>query len=324
MTYSEEYKKAVDEYGAILELYNKQIASEGYVSAQERLCFDFLEAKQRVEMLTLYKQLGEKSEIRFRNADEAASFYISLGEIKKSIPTLLDGAAHVEKANEYLDRLNALVDASPYLSEDLKIEKQEALANLAKECLSSLPGYPKLVTKKFRESFVKGCAKSLGTGGIKKLALMGILKAGDLETVESVSKESGGALRDFFADSLEAEASETIIARLRGTSYSNEDGVSRQVLLSEEMKSPEKGPYTAVKTTWEKDGVTKPAVEVRKNGSLFGYIPQEVVDGMEEKYSSPSYTIDSMRIAEGNGFYGAEMQLTVKGKLAEKDAHIER
>ena len=315
MGYEEIKSAAVEKYKNALDAYSAKVTGEEYQDICKNLPFDFLEAKQKTETLLLYKQLGEKGQMHFRSAEEAASFYFSLSDIKKKLPVLLDGASAIVEAQEMAKEINSLVKSSPYLLSELEVDEDSVLFNLAQECLQTLPSYPELVTKKFRQSFVEGCAQSLTPGGLVKLAQLSVIKQADLAALEKagIINEATEALSEYFGYKT---VDRTV--KVRGTSYSNDNGTKRQDVLKKIIDEKGEKGMVLQKSKWTPEGSTeeKNAVGVYYDGDQAGFVGQDVVDEMYGVFEDPEF---SAKFSKGLGGtdglnYGLEIGLHVSGQ----------
>ena len=321
MGYEESYKQAVVGYNNLIALYNEKVTQENFQQVARSLPFDFLEAKHKAEMLTLYKQLGEKGQMHFRSAEEAAALYSSLGEIKKGIGSLLNGASIIVEAEKIKQKINEMVSESPYLPGDLALEEDDVIYPLAQDCLKTLPTYPQLVTKKFRSAFIEGCVQSLTPDGIVKLAQLGVVKKQDLEILEQagIYTEKLAPLASYFGYKVIYK-----VTKVRGTSYSNENGVKRQDVLKKIIDEKGSKGIILEKSKWTPEGSTeeKNAVGVYYDGDQAGFVGQDVVDEMYAAFEEPEF---SAKFSKGLGGkdglnYGLEISLHTYGQEKAKSA----
>ncbi len=317
MGYNEECKKAMEEYKKFHAEFEEIISSDVYKIAQQSLIFDFLEAKYRCDYLKLYSTGGK---MRFRDSQDAFAFINSIKEIKKNTGKLLEGASIVAKADDVANEVNELVALSPYLPADLMIDFDHKFGMLAKDVLKELPEYGNMVTKKFREDFLISCKEQLSDDSLLRLAQYGVITKNDMDLFKGSSSEK--VLNDFFKD-----APETInrTCRIRGTSYKNPDGISRQTILKQIHESPNMCILSAKRGKWEDNGVVKPCVEVYREKDLVGYLPQELVDEMESRFKDPSYKVFASKFLRGSDEYlGLEVKVSITGvvKDREKDAGL--
>lgn len=87
-----------------------------------------------------------------------------------------------------------------------------------------------------------------------------------------------------------------ITFRVAGTTFENEDGTSRQNILSNLKFVPEEDlDVTFTETTY--DGA--PAIEVHINGDQVGYVPKAKISTMQEALASLAWTMEDVRILGG-------------------------
>ena len=171
MGYKELQKKAMDDYNLLKKEYDEITENQSYMDASEQMPFAFLEAKQKAEVLKLYKDKYDKDDapFKFKRADEAIIFLRSIVDLKKSSEDILENASIIVRAGEIADKINKHVDDSPFLPDTLKIEENVFLMDLACDCLKVIPEYPSLLTKDFKTSYVQSCLENLSENSIRKL-----------------------------------------------------------------------------------------------------------------------------------------------------------
>ncbi len=331
MKYREEYNKQFNHYKDLLDKYDEITEDPHYLTVCEEMPFTFLEAKQKAEMLELYKDLGKKNEapFKFTRADEAVTFFRSIVEMRKKRDEILENASIIVKAGELAEEINQFVENSPYLSNDLCIGKDSRLIDIAKDCLEKLPGYHQLMTKEFKWSFVESCIEGLSEDGLKMVADTGYIKADDMSNIRLSGSDKYESNIKFLQKNfgLQDLICEHQTIRLAGTTHANEDGSSRQDFLAKvsqyegdiELKC-KNGKFDNKKL-----GKIVDSVEISWNDHVLGYVPQGVVDKMFEKYGDPQFKATFKQIVGGGKIsYGCEVELGVIAKEYEKEKEPER
>ena len=325
MGYKELQKKAMDDYNLLKKEYDEITENQSYMDACEEMPFAFLEAKQKAEVLKLYKDKYDKDDapFKFKRADEAIIFLRSIVDLKKSSEDILENASIIVRAGEIADKINKHVDDSPFLPDTLKIEENVFLMDLACDCLKVIPEYPSLLTKDFKTSYVQSCLENLSENSIRKVIECKYISVKDLDNIKLHGSENYEknikVLQEVFGIDTIPEEQHTI--RLAGTSKNNEDGTSRQEILKE-MSTKGNVPLRCEK------GIFKPevgkelksvAVIAKNEDKTLGYVPQAVVDQMYEKYENPQFDADNLKVIGGGSVnYGAEVNLKVIAKELNK------
>lgn len=330
MGYKEAYKQDLSRYNELIKEYEEIINDPHYMTVCEEMPFVFLEAKQKAEMLELYRDLGDKNEapFKFNHADEAINFLKSIISLRKNLDEILENASIIVRADGLAKEINSFVEESPYLPNDLCVGENSRLSGIAKDCLEKLPKYPTLMTKAFQRSFIESCIECLEPQGLDMLVkthYIGIKDMSDIRLTGSKAYEDNIAyLQGRF--NLSELVCEHQTIRLAGTTHANDDGSSRQDFLAEVAKYKgeielkcKKGKYNNKKL-----GKLVDSVEISWNDHVLGYVPQGVVDQMFAKYGDPQFKADFIKIVGGGSVsYGCEVELGVVAKELEKEAEEE-
>ena len=329
MGYQESYRIAFKTYKELLDEYEKITEDPHYAEICENMPFQFLEAKHKAEMLELYKEKYDKHDapFKFTRADEAITFFRSIIDLRKNINDILEDASVVVRAGGIAKDINNHVDDSPFLPNNLKINENDRLMDLAKNCLEKLPEYPSLMTSAFRISFLESCIENLTADGLKMIIKTGYMNVKDMENIRlnGSDKYEENILflqKEFGIEDLIREHHNI---RLAGTSKKNEDGTSRQEILKK-LSEVQKDTDASINLSCEK-GKFKPevgkevnSVAVNWNDKTLGYVPQAVVDQMFDKYEDPQFKAKSPKVIGGGSVnYGCEVDLGIVGKEINKE-----
>ncbi len=324
MSYKESYKKDFEHYENALKEYDKITSDKHFLEVVEEMPFAFLEAKHKYETLELYKDMYERKDapFKFSRADEAINFFKGIIELRKKTDIILENANIVVRASSLAKSINEFVDESPYLSADLKINENERIANIAKDCLKKMPEFPSLMTKDFKISFVESCINSLSEDSLKIIVKTGYISKNDMNNIRLTGskkyEENINFLQKEFG--LDELVNEHHIIRLAGTSKDNPDGTKRQDILKQMAETKDEITLKCTKGIFKPEvGKELNSVEVSWNKKIAGYVPQAVVDQMWEKYEDPDFKADFKQIVGGGSVnYGCEVDLGVIGKEKEE------
>lgn len=336
MGYIDEKNKQMKRYGELRKQYDEVAELDEYHQVCSQMPFDFLSAKQSAEVLTLAKEMGEDSRMKFSRADEAISLFTKIINTKKDKDRLLDNASLVVNADELARELNRFVDSTPYLPETLKVSEGGSVVSIANQVIKLLPSYPDLMTKSFLRSYALSCIESFDKDGLERVANAGCLSKGivsGIEVEDKALKEKLDYVKSLFETSVKKEPepareSKTAVfskVKVVGVTHSNEDGESRQKIL-EDMSRESNPDLKLLKIVFTKDSTSKPAVEVRWGEKLCGYLSQQMADNLDANYKEADLIVTSSAIKGGeNGLsFGLEIDFEARGKNLYKENEAER
>ena len=350
MGYIDEKNKQMKRYGELRKQYDEVAELDEYHQVCSQMPFDFLSAKQSAEVLTLAKEMGEDSRMKFSRADEAISLFTKIINTKKDKDRLLDNASLVVNADELARELNRFVDSTPYLSESLKVSEGGSVVSIANQVIKLLPSYPDLMTKSFLKSYALSCIESFDKDGLERVANAGCLSKGivsGIEVEDKALKEKLDYVKSLFETSAKkeperseetkserseaterSEESKTVVfskVKVVGVTHSNEDGESRQKIL-EDMSKENNPDLKLLKIVFTKDSTSKPAVEVRWGEKLCGYLSQQMADNLDANYKDFDLVVMSSMIKGGeNGLsFGLEIDFEARERNLYKENEAER
>jgi superfamily II helicase len=315
--YKNEYEKSMETYKKLMTEYETIVNSEQYKEVCDTMPFDFLNAKQKVDTLKMFDEIGAKGKLHFKRAEDAISFMYGFVDVKNGMDDLLNGASYIVSAEDKAKQINHLVENNPYLPSNLKMPVGCYIHGVARECLKVLPSYPLLLKQGFKTLYVESCIDCLTLSRLKKLVESKMITKKDIGIVKASGsdeyKNKVNALREMFG--LEHLFYEKHDINLVGTTFKNDDGSSRQDILAD-MKDVENIELTTQKGKFQKaPGVEKDSVAVQWEGKTIGFVPQGTVDAMIEKYNNPEYDAKFQKIVGGGAVsYGCEVELGIIAK----------
>lgn len=299
MGYLEERNKQYEKYEKMWKAWDEVINKTDYFNICSQMPFEFLRAKQSAETLTLVKEMGEDSKLKFSRVDEAISLYSKIVNTMKDKDTLLDNASLIVKADDLAKEINAFVDSTPYLSDNLKVSEGGSVVSIANQVIKMLPDYPELMTRSFLRIYIESCIDSFSKEGLALVAKAKCITKNGLTDIRKDGTPEFKQKLEYLKEILGVPAvihypKITVV----GVTYSNDDGVSRQELLRA-MKEADNLKITLNPTVFEKDGVSKPAIEVLWGNSLVGYLGQELASNLTSNYSNASYEVQDAFVRGG-------------------------
>jgi hypothetical protein len=330
MNYEEGYKKDIETYEAMRVAYEKETESAKYHEAMRSMPYEFLNARHLVDTLSLYKELAEKPKLHFSSVDEAIVFYRSLITFKTKTQKLLDEAAYLSDVGKQAEKINSFIEDSAYLGSALCVAPDTKVIGLAQECLMQVPGFPKLLTKSFRYSFLEACIESFPKEDLLLLSQMHVIKTDDIDHIDLTNKDPKYQENIAYLCGVLGHK-ELVLAtfeqRLKGVTFPNDDGTSRQENLAELAKFRESYPEGKITLQAERYeyrpdiGNPEPAIRILWDGKGIGNIDKNIVAQLMERFHDPQFTATLKSISGGTDgmSYGCTISLHVTAPYLAKE-----
>ena len=140
MSYQTQYSNSLTIYQEKLEEYKKLTENSKYSEIVDSMPFDFLEAEQFCDKLSLFAEMGKgsakamgstKARMSFTSAEDAIIFYKKLISFKNKTGELLENASCIVDVGQKAADLNFYVENNPYLGADYKIAINETITDIA-------------------------------------------------------------------------------------------------------------------------------------------------------------------------------------------------
>lgn len=316
--YKIQYSAALEYYKNSLNKYEKEVTSLKYHNILESMAFEFLNAVQLCEKLSLYKSMKNKPKMHFTSLDEATVFYRKLINFNKKTEKLLEDASYIAEIGLLANQINEHALKTPYLGASFCIEPNREIIQLAEKCLTEIPNFPKILTKEFRWNFIESVILSLDEPDLQWLAESKVIKTNDIDHISLQGTEEYQNKIKFLCQYLNHP--NPIIAsyqlKLKGVTFPNDDGSSRQQNLAMlhaymEEKTNEKVVLSVEPYTYMPEiGAPEPAIKVAWNGKVVGNIAKDVVSEILEKYNNPQFSAVVEKVSGGQD--GMSWGCTVK------------
>lgn len=328
------YKQIYDanqaKYEEMMNKYNNIVNSQEYQTAIYSTPFDFLRIlylAKRIELYTNAKE-GQKPVFKFSSVQEALSTYVDLIHFKENAAALLDKAALICQAEQIADKINRFIILSDYLSDSLVIKREERISSIAKECLQVLPSVAREINSDLRIALLTDMCNTFNDRQITQLAIKKVFKKEDIDNlVKRVTSEKGKANIKAICDvyGIDIVPIKTVDLHLNGTTFPNEDGISRQENIKElekYLKTADNPPVLTVEPFMFKPdmGAQEPAVRILWGDKCLGMLPRDTAISLHEEWSDKVLTAKVKNIVGGGRvFYGVEITLDICEKSKEKD-----
>lgn len=309
MSYEEQLKKVLDEYNILNTKYQELTASDTYHKILSTMPFEFLDASQLYGKLELFSRLDVKPKMKFDTLDEAIVFYQSLLNCKANIKPLLEQASYIAEVGALASQINDLAMSSPYLGPNYIVIPNEEVIGIAEKCLSQLPNYPNVMTKTFRWNYIESVIRCLDIEDLAKMCEQKIIKAGDLDHISLIETENQYKEKLLFLCDLLQHPHPVIQSyelKLKGVTFPNEDGSSRQENLNllriyAEQNPTEEIVLTAENYTYTPEiGNPEPAIKIAWNGKVIGNVARDVATEIVERFKNPQFT-STLKSVTGGG-----------------------
>lgn len=306
--YQDSFNEHLKIYEQHLAAYEDLVNSSMYQEITSTMPFQFLSATQLCKTLELYDKLEKKPHMYFPNMDQAKVFYKNLISFKSQSNKLLEDAAFMAEVWAASEKVNDWAMSSPYLGTAYKIYPNQEIAELAKQCLVEIPKYPKLLTKAFRWNYIESCILSLNMPDLEWLCKASIIKAEDIDHISLTETHNNYqdkilALCQYFGR--EAPIQKTYQVKLKGVTFTNDDGTSRQDNLRELKNILDTNPNALISLTAEsytyvpEIGNPEPAIRILWDGKCIGNIAKDVAASLVEQFNNPQYTVNFAGLTGG-------------------------
>lgn len=308
-TYQEQYGEALTLYKTMLESYEELIFSSRYHEILSCMPFEFLNATQLCEKLTLFEKLDIKTRMNFTSADEAIVFYRNLVQFNRKTNQLLEDASYITNIGSIAAEINDYVMNSPYLGDTYCVQPNMDVISIAKKCLLEIPHYPQKLTKKFRWNFIESVIISLPKEDLKPLVDTKIIKTEDLDNISLINDSEAYTEKiEYLCNLLQRPLPYVCnyALKLKGVTFPNADGSSRQDNLNELIKYKEEHKDEIITLSAEKYiytpeiGDNEPAIRILWNGKEIGNIAKDVVQDIEERFVNPHFSVTLKEVTGGD------------------------
>lgn len=311
--YETNLAECMGKYREMKEEYLAMTESPEYRDIAYSMSFEFLNASHICKSLQLYADMaknGEKPKMDFASADDAIVFYKNIFHMKKKKEQLLEGANYVAEVSRLLDEINEFATQTPYLGKSFCLQGDDKLFQLAKQCIEEIPQYKTNMTKNFRYCFLESAIECSKKEEVSLLVDAKVIIAEDLDNIMlSGSKEYEDKIA-ILCDQLghNKPLVEKHEVNLTGVTFTNDNGTSRQEMLSRMKQDASEGkelpliaePYIFIPEI----GEPRQAVRILWDGNILGTLAQDVVNDIYGKYENPQLTVKLREVTGGTNNKG--------------------
>ena len=335
MEYEQIYHNSKENYNKLLNQYYEIINTTDYQAIISSKSFSLLKAYYVAKQIETYANApaGKKPVFEFDSLSEAVSFYNKVINYKEYSKNILNSASLIVSADKVAERLNTYVALSDYLENDLTIPREVNITKLSKECLELIPKCQKELTPEFRINLLKDMLNTFSPKQITVLATNNIIKRDDIESLikyntnEKFAKNINILCKGF---KLEYLPKESYNIKVKGTTFTNEDGTSRQEYLKELLNyiniTGKKPAIVLEKYTYKPEiGNPEPAIRIKWGERTLGHLPKDITDVLYNDYANDIYTVSINNIVGGGKVkYGLDIKLNISEDLNKKKDEPEK
>jgi hypothetical protein len=320
--YEQIYEHAQNNYDKLLKAYKSVVSTPEYKDAVYAAPFEFLRMLYLAKRIDLYAQAkdGEKPDFKFTSVQEALSTYNDIMMFSDGVQELLDKAALIEQADMLAKKLNGYVTLSDYLGNDLCVPENSTVVPIAKECITMFPKAKREISPELRIHILNNMLHTFGEKQTAILASKNVFSKGDinalapLATTDKAKTNISVLCTGFNVSLVQIKSAEL---NLKGVTFNNEDGTSRQEYLKEletAIKETGEKPSLTLKTYayTPKIGSPEPAVAVYWKDKCIGNLPKDVAGEIHEKYADKVLAASVLEtVGGGDVSYGVKISLNI-------------
>lgn len=320
MSYTENLKTCTDEYEALLKDFEEKVSSEKYATAIAAAPFEFISAIHVCELLEAFNS-DSSSVMKFDSAKDAAATYAKIIGFKQKKDEVLEMADTVAEVGRDADKINDLVSSNPYLPNSLKVAKDETNCDFAERAIKMGSRYDDLLSRKFRDRFTESCIESLPVNELDELVANGIIRERHMDNiVKTGTPVYEERFKHLCVDVFGRE--DVSLGKyeqpLKGVTFENPDGVSRQSILKEMDEKIKAGETLNILASIEEYipelGKPEPSVRITWNSKTIGFLPKESAKQISEMSNRPIRLQTKLEKITGGGdvLYGVTVEVDVR------------
>jgi len=305
----EERKKYIDQLNAMYKEHNID-------GLRKQYALEIHDHNALLEKMQLFSEFDGLEYPPFASKEEYVATRKKLIGFAERKTELLNAATTIYTYEENIRRCNAVFEKS-ILDEGSYIAQQnDAIHTSSKQLLKNANNFGKYLTSDFLLAINKSAINSLTQSEIENLVEDGYISTDEIEAMfenPGIAKKLAG-LHDMF--DVHPPVTEVHEIRLKGVSYNNEDGSSRQEYLKELANAEDKSitikPFMFHNSKENRD---EPAANVMWGEKCIGNLPALFMMELDERLSNITFSAEIDKVVGGGDFnYGCHITLTVTGK----------
>lgn len=320
MSYSENLKTCTEEYEALHRELEEKISSEKYATAIALAPFEFISAIHVCELLEAFNS-NSSSIMHFDSAEDAEATYTKIIKFKDKKDEVMEMADTVAEVGRDVDKINELVTSNPYLPNSLMVEKDETNCFFAEKAIKMASQYNELLSRKFRDRFTESCIESLSSKELDNLVSNGIIRE---QHMDSIAKTGSNTYVERYRHlCIDVFGKEDVSLgkynqSLKGVTFENPDGESRQTILKkidEEIKDGKEVSLSASVEEYTPElGAPEPSVRILWGDKTIGFLPKESARQISEMSDKPIRLETKLSKITGGGevLYGATVEVDIR------------
>lgn len=332
MSYPDNFNKCMESYKSLKDQYDLLTESDKYTEAYSKAPFELISAINICDLLKFFNSDNTKRKMEFTSAQDASSIYFEIINFRHKKDKVLEQADTLIQAGNIESKINKLIESTPYLPQSLQIDMDAQIYDMAKECAKKIPEYPKLLSKKFRNRFTESCIEYLSVEELDALLLDKTIRNENLDTIAPLGSEMYNThllhlCSVFGRDSI---LTNEMKLSLRGVTFPNDDGSSRQELLKQIKNTIDAGQKVNITATQcmftPKLGTPEPSVQIDWNGKTLGFLAKDVAQHLTEFPPASTALKVGIRNITGGGdvVYGCDVDLKIYSMVKDVSQEVTR
>lgn len=313
----EERKKYIDQLNTMRDTHDIN-------GLKNKYALEFQDCIALLGKMRLFAELENPDYPPFSSKDEYITTRLRLAGFTERKIELLDAAATIYTYEENIRRCNALFEKS-ILDESSYIPGQnDSIYALTKQLLKTANDFGKYLTPEFLFAISVSAVESLSESDILSLVENGFITEDDIEKMLDIQGIEDKIARLSDTLGIQPPITETHEIKLKGVTYANEDGSSKQEYLKELSNATNKEisivPYIFHNP---KNNQDEPAAKVMWGEKCIGNLPASFMIELDDRFKNVSFSAELDRVVGGNDFnYGCYIHLTVTGRPKNKPHKI--
>lgn len=333
LNYNNMYEYENKKYQELLKKYNNALSNPKYIDAIYNSSFDFLRISYLYDRLDLYLSFPKESRpiFKFTSVQDAISTYSDLMNFNKNSSELLDKATLINYVSEIKNNINKLVKKSNYLSNELLIDDNSKVEMFAMDCLKNVPNI--VINDELRNNILVDMVNQFDEKQITGLAKIHLIKSTDIDMLSNrvITKKAKDNLKvicTFY--NMQIVPIKSVNVRLKGVTFNNDDGSSRQEYLKELKEKVDSGISVSALTLepfiYKPElGDGEPAIKVLWGEKQLGFLPKDAVLDLQNNYEGKIITAKVKNISGGDKVpLGLELTMDICEKAKSKELEEER